>query len=548
MTTISIRKFNGEIPRLPADRLPEDAAQYAKNCTFAHGELRPLKTLGPHYTVATSAQPCRALFTEDGANFFAWNKPTRAYLHPTIDDSANRMIYHTEGAEIRVATLSGATAINMNPAPPATSYVLGVTAPPKPAATLGAVTGGDLESLSVVAVAVNTWGEESGPSAPLLIEKEVGQSVTYTVSHAPTAGQMGLQGIVFYRTYPALQGGTTYLLLNATPVPLSGGVASLTDTTDEPATTTALSSAEWALPPAAPSNLTYVGNGFFVCGHGKDLAYSEPYRPHAWPYRMTLPHRVVGILPIEGGLLVTTQAQTYLVQGSHPTQMSQQLLPVEQAGWSGTSMARVDGAAIFASNDGLVPVYGGQPRLKEFQALFMREDWRSRYGNARRNLRLAQHDGRLLGIVDPNYPATVAAETFLIQLDEAAGSYCRVDVGQTLYGAAVSGTTDQLFVTTATGFAEFADSSTNLTAEWRSGDRIFPAPQNFSCGVVDAVGACTLTIYADGAVRHTASISNRTSFRIPPGAPAYRWSVRVVGTATVREISLAQAFAELKGV
>ena len=40
MTTLLIRKFNGEILRLPADRLPEDAAQYARNCEFAHGELR----------------------------------------------------------------------------------------------------------------------------------------------------------------------------------------------------------------------------------------------------------------------------------------------------------------------------------------------------------------------------------------------------------------------------------------------------------------------------------------------------------------------------
>lgn len=40
MTTLSIRKFNGEIPRLPADRLPGDAAQIAINCEFAHSELR----------------------------------------------------------------------------------------------------------------------------------------------------------------------------------------------------------------------------------------------------------------------------------------------------------------------------------------------------------------------------------------------------------------------------------------------------------------------------------------------------------------------------
>jgi len=56
---------------------------------------------------------------------------------------------------------------------------------------------------------------------------------------------------------------------------------------------------------------------------------------------MTLPHGIVGIVSVEGGILVTTQAQTYLVGGASPEQMSQQLLPTEQAGWSDTSMTRV---------------------------------------------------------------------------------------------------------------------------------------------------------------------------------------------------------------
>ena len=548
MTTLSIRKFNGEIPRLPADRLPEDAAQTAINCEFAHGELRPLKALGTHYTVGATAQPCRALFTADGVNFYAWNMPTRAYLHPTIDDTANRVIYHTQGQGLKVATLAGMTAINLNPGPPSTAFDLGVTAPAAPAVSLGAATSGDPETVAVVAVAVNIWGEESAPSNPVLFDRQAGQSATYTVTHTATAGQQAINGINFYRTYPSLQGTTEYFLINSTPAALSGGTASITDASDTPQTTTNLTSTEWDTPPALPSNLTYVGNGFFAIGSGKDIVFSEPYRPHAWPYRMTLPHGIIGIVAIEGGVLVTTQAQTYLVSGAHPTQMSQQLLPVEQAGWSSTAMSRIEGAAVFASNDGLVSVYGGQPSLKESQSLFMRADWRSRYGNARLNLRLAHHDGRVLGLIDPSYPIASTAEAFLLRLDEAAGAYCRLDVGEPLFNAAVSGTTDQLFVTMEDGFAEFAASNTNLSYEWHSGERLFPAPINFACGVVDAVGTAALTVFADGVLRATVAISGRTSFRLPGGARAYRWSVKLTGTATIREVSLAQSFAELKGV
>jgi len=548
MTTLSIRKFNGEIPRLPADRLPEDAAQTAINCDFAHGELRPLKALGTHYTVGATAQPCRALFTADGVNFYAWNMPTRAYLHPTIDDTANRVIYHTQGQKLKVATLAGMKAINLNPEPPSASFDLGVTRPAAPAVSLGAATSGDPETVALVATVVNVWGEESAPSNPVLFDRQAGQNATYTVTHTATAGQQAINGINFYRTYPSLQGTTEYFLINSTPASLSEGAATLVDASDAPQTTTNLTSTEWDTPPALPSNLTYVGNGFFAIGSGKDIVFSEPYHPHAWPYRMTLPHGIVGIVAVEGGILVTTQAQTYLVSGAHPTQMSQQLLPVEQAGWSSTAMSRIEGAAVFASNDGLVSVYGGQPSLKESQRLFTRKDWREKYSTARLNLRLAHHDGKVLGLIDPSYPTASSATPFILRLDEAAGSYSRLDAGQSLYNAAVSGTTDQLFVTTATGFAEFAGSSTDLAYEWRSGERLFPLPIGFACGVVDAVGTATLEVYADGALRGTVAVSGRTNFRLPPNGPAYRWSVKLTGTATVREVSLAQSFAELKGV
>ena len=544
MTIFSVRKYNGEIPQLPADRLPPDAAQYAKNCDFTAQELRPLKGIGTHYTAAAGARPVRGLFTDDGLRFFAWNKPTRAYLHPTIDDTVGRVIYHKHGEGLKVALASSMVAINLSPGEPASPWDVGVTAPAAPTVEV-AVTATTPESISVVAVAINIWGEESAPSNPVTFDKEAGKSVTYTVTHTATAGQQALQGIIFYRTYPATT-STDYFLLNETPAALTAGVATFEDATTEPVTATALVSAAWSTPPALPNNLTYVGNGFFVVGSGKDLVFSEPYKPHAWPYRMTLPHGIVGIVAIEGGILVTTQAQTYLVSGAHPSQMSQQLLPVEQAGWTDTAMTRVEGSAVFASNDGLVSVFGGQPSLKESQALFRRRDWRAKHGNARLNLRMAHHDGYLLGLIDPSYPIARTEEPFLLKLDEAAGSYCRLDAGQSLYGAAVSGTTDQLFVTTATGFAEFATGD-DLTYVWQSGDRLFQQPTNFAAGVVDAVGAATLQVFADGALRGTVSISGRTSFRLPSGAPAYRWSVALTGTATVREISLAGSFAELKG-
>lgn len=639
MTVLSIRSFTGEIPRLPADRLPDGAAQFAQNCDFTHGELRPLAGLGPHYETGAGARPCRGLFTPDGQKFFAWDKPTRAFLAPTIDDVWGRIYYNTEGAGLRVSQRAALYDKTAQPRPPAAGscWNVGVTRPngltsvvntdlalnvyvqtlkygvmveevpvvstttvtpgviydvvippgalttetttvtasrlpeigvldvtatsiytqagdgipgtatttneevfaryflgddtitatyeryaiPAPgwAGVWETVTGAvpasrwvvaqkvaggydlysvgpstslmrnatsiqykgttyanaqalydsiyvagnttttesaegvsirfrvkvynatssvvyydglcshvatgtpllytitipsfstlvtssssaTLQTVSYVAVAVNIWGEESAPSDPLTVEFRPGLTgVALEIAHTPNASEVPLAGMLFYRTYPSNSGTTSYFLINETSVVGVDGVYSLADSSTEPVTATTLAGnqAEWD-PPEALEGLSYAGNGVFCGAVGKDLYFSEPYKPHAWPYRMVFPHEIVGVLGIEGGILVTTTLHPYLVYGAHPEQMSQVRMAAEQSGWSNTAISHLEGSAVYAGNDGLVSVSGGQATIKGSQELFRREDWRKMFGAVKQNLRLAQHDGRLLGIIDP---------------------------------------------------------------------------------------------------------------------------------------------------
>lgn len=872
MTILSLRNFGGEIPRLPPDRLPDGAAQFAENCDFTHGELRSLHGLGAAFAAGTT--PVRGLFTDDGLRFFCWSKPTRAYLHPTIGDTAGRVIYQEHGQGIRVALAGNMKASGMSPTAPTQSWKAGVLAPSAPVLDSLIVLGGSLatstdgvsyaygdspfsaeaavfglnagttmvlfgslgsvatsadngtswvaqatkplsggvpvasalyggtvlmavgaggtistsdsaasswtvrssgiatdlhaltysgalwvvagaagklltsadsgatwtsrtagfgsanaindvhfadglyvavgdagklststngtswttrtsgfdastirlvckfngawliagddgkiatsadgltwtlqaspfgtsvvrrvafagatwialadagqlatstdngvtwtsrtlalgalynvahtgtqwvlvgeqgvatspdgaiwtkrlgneisaytyiavapsgvivavgelvadgtESVAIVAVAVNIWGEESAPSAPLTLEKSANENYTISVTHTPDPDEQALQGIAFYRTYASFQSADFYLL-NPTPLTGTNGVYTFTDSTAAPPTTTTLRTADWDRPPTGAASLTYMGNGFFMASVGKDLVLSEPYRPHAWPYRMTLPHGVVGIVPVEGGALVTTQAEAYLVSGAHPSQVSQQFLGAEQAGWSDTALTRVAGSAVYASNDGFVDVFGGRPSLESSQHLFTRRDWRDRFGAVRNNLRLASHDGRVLGFIDPTYPSAAAGSDgpFLIDLHEAAGSYCRLDVGQAIYGAAVAAVTDELFVGTATGFAPFG-SGAEIAMEWQSADFLYPAPQSFAAAIVDCAGSFTIELRADGVLVHSEAVTTgRKPFRLPDLPTADRWSVKFVGTGTLRSFDMAGSFRELGGV
>lgn len=542
-----LRVFNGEVPRLPADRLPEGYAALARNCDFAKGELRSLKGLGVEHLADPAARPVRGLFTDNGIRFFAWNKPTRAYLAPTIDDTVRRVYYQTHDAGVRVAQTDTMKTLANQPGPPTESWAVGVTAPAAPSVVVSGTGTGDLETVALVLVAINIWGEESAPSPPVTVERSRGQTIEISVTHAPTTGQVPLQGLLVYRTYPSTQSSDYYLLQETAFLPTTGNDFLIEDTSVEPQSSVILESADWDLPPPDAGNLSYPGNGFFCVSLGKDLIFSEPYRPHAWPYRMTFPAGVVGVIEIEGGVLVTTQKGSYMVLGSSPEQMTQQFFPVKQAGVSDTAIAHVDGSAVYATNDGLADIFGGQPSISTSQSLFLREDWRARYRASLLNMRLAAHDGRVLALIDPTYPIAASGESFLLKLDEAEGALSRLAPGTTLYSAVRADSTDTLYVGTATGFAEFEGGVGGLSMTWQSATIRYAAAVAFAAGRIICTGTIQVEVLAAGVVRHTETFAGGDHyFKLPDIQAETTWAVRFTGVGTVQLFDLGMSFAGLR--
>lgn len=91
MSAISYRGFSGEIPRLEPHLLPDTAAQFAQNCTFATGALTPLNT--GSFVGSMLSNPIRGLYTEDGLLFYTWPVETIAFKSPFYNDTLNRMFY-----------------------------------------------------------------------------------------------------------------------------------------------------------------------------------------------------------------------------------------------------------------------------------------------------------------------------------------------------------------------------------------------------------------------------------------------------------------------
>lgn len=404
----------------------------------------------------------------------------------------------------------------------------------------------DKVTVSYVTVFENTWGEESAPSDPVVIDVLPFETVRIRQAYTGLSGGRPVQGMNVYRTYPGTN--AEYFLVNAAPsAAVVSGAYQFDDTSKRVATSTRLESAEWDAPPSNLHSLTYAGNGFFAGASGKDLRFSEPYRPHAWPYFMTLPYSITGIVEVEGGVLVTTTGQPYLVYGPHPEQMSQQVMNAEQEGVSSRAMTRVEGSAVYASNDGLVTVSGGQASLAATQQLFTRNDWRAKYKAALRNMALLSWDGMVLGVVDPSYPvAGVSGDNFILRLDEQP-SYSLLQIpGATVVGGGISRTTDTMYLGYTNGYAEFGIGA-DLALTWWSKVFEYPRPVCFGAVVVDLTGTFSLQFYADGALIHAQGVTTgETAFRLPSASPQKKWQVRITGTGVVRRIEMGASFQELQ--
>lgn len=412
--------------------------------------------------------------------------------------------------------------------------------------TVPSFAAGRAVTIAYVATVVNNVNEESAPTAPVLIDtRDNGMfSTSITVTIAPDPDQIPPQVINVYRTYGT---STTYLLADKVPYIQGQTTYVFSEDSTEPITTAALAEnqAEWDQPPEGMHSLTYAGNGIFCAAVGKDLCMSEPYRPHAWPYRMVFPNTITGIIEVENGVLVTTTTKPYFVYGTHPTSMTQQAAATEQAGFSAKSMARVDGMAIYAGYDGLVTAQGGQASAEYSRALFDQYSWRSTgFKSALPKASLCAWDGMLFYVHDDT-----SQPDWIFSLDSQQPSVVEFDTGSDLTGVGIAKTTDTTYLLYSNGIAANAGGADlALPLVWKSKVFDLPTDAGFGAVVVDGAGAFTFKFYCNYELIHTetaAPLQNEHRFRLPP-VRGKKWQVEIAGAGRIRRLEMGSTFAELK--
>jgi hypothetical protein len=173
VTHLVFRGFSGEVPRLPAHELAPGNAQEVIDADLQHAEVRGLNE-NKVFAVVPSPAPIKAVFTDDGINFYAW--PYEVYpVKSMVPGDVYWRLYYTamqaDGPMIKVARTRRADGSDLPPAVIGTALVGGNWQPPERSNPGDLGTGPDSWVLGVPAPEVQGNGDANANLGAVLVDK-----------------------------------------------------------------------------------------------------------------------------------------------------------------------------------------------------------------------------------------------------------------------------------------------------------------------------------------------------------------------------------------
>lgn len=517
---IHLEGFAGEVPRTQPRYLPDQHASIALNTHLDRGHIAALH----QPKLWTTLPAARSSIYLHGATWLAWETAGVSVVPGPV--AQERLYIAVPGAapKLRVA---------------GSEYPLALPAPVS-APSLSIIGTPDPELQEVVAYArtwVTLYDEESQPS-PIsgTIDWSPGCQVSLTSMGNPPTGRMVNRQRI-YRTQTTATGETDLFFV----AEIAGtAVAYVHDAATDPLQE-AINTTDFDPPPVGLTGLTAMPNGIMAGFHGKELMFSEPYKPHAWPakYRQAVNDPIVGLCAFGTSLAVMTTGTPWVAQGLHPEAMSLERMEVPFPCVNAAGIADLGYAAIYPSTEGLVQVSTSGAQLIS-APLWTREQWQAMEPatiigsawNGKYVFVARSPAGRRMGIVDLS-----GAEPGVSWVEHAPSALL------------TSIETGRLFMLQAdrVSVVEFdAADQPKMAATWRSKPYVLPRPASFGAVMIDAEDAGpgdVVHIRADGAIKATVSVFNKVA-RIPAGKHRI-WEVEVVGRASVTRIAIGQVPAEV---
>ena len=536
---IRIRPTSGIMPRVQPKLLPEGNAQTALNCKFDSGTVKPFKAA---LFVATPAKAGtkKSLYLYASQFWFHWLEDVNICEAPVAADAYGRVYWTGEGVpKMTVNDIATAGGTQY----PTNSYSLGIPAHPDGMTTTVGGTPTDPDPLSAEARAycatlVSAYGEEGPPcSATVQVNVQPGETVTVGSFPAAPGGSYNFSHRRIYRRVTGSNGGAWIYLAT-----LAIATASWVDTlvSADLVNNETLPSLEWDPPPADLTGLIPLPSGSLCGFYGKQVCFSVPFQPHAWPaaYRFTMDHTVVAIGAFGTSVLVTTTGLPYVITGGDPANgMSNDRLEKGEACVSKRSMVDMGTFCVYAGATGLWVAGVGKIELVT-APYFTIDEWNA-YNPS--SMLGCHHDGQYIVFYD-----TGTVQGGLI-FNPATGALSTTDVFAT---AAWNNPADgKLYLIVNGNIVQWDAGGTVLTGTWKSKPFKTAWPLNHGAAQVFAESyPVTLKVWADGSLKLTKTVADDKPFRLPGGFRATWWETEVSGTSEVTEIALAQSIEELTRV
>jgi hypothetical protein len=547
VAAIQIKAFGGIAPRINARYLQDAQAQTALNCTTFAGSLIPLANYGS--TVATLTKTGTPLtiyrFGQDSLSdsqyWFHWTTDVNVCRSQIAGDTSE-WTFWTDGTLPKATYASAAIAGGDYP----TGYrALGLRGPIAAATVTAGSLPTDTNALQETRVYTYTFVQkesgyeiESAPApASVSIDVYPGQSVTISqfssVSTTTVGGAFAPYAATHKRIYRSTSG--TFLFVAEITIAAGNYVDSIAaeDLAEELTTLT------WLTPPDTLKGLINLPGGFMAGFTGRDVYFSDPYHPHAWPvqYMQSLDYPVVGLGRMDTTLAVLTTGVPYFLQGSHPDSISVVKSDLEQACASKRSIVSAGGAVMYASPDGLVLLSpGGSKVITEDR--FTRAQWQTLFKPS--SIHAYQHDRKYIAFYDNG---TVQGGFIY---DFVSGEFVVHDIYATAgYNDLVA---DKLYVAFADKSVKIWLDGTAKSVTWKSKKYGLPHVSGFGAAQLDAEAyPMTLKFYADNTLVYTQTVTSRLPFRLP-SVMGRDWDFQIEGSNEVFGLTVAETMAELRNV
>jgi len=271
-------------------------------------------------------------------------------------------------------------------------------------------------------------------------------------------------------------------------------------------------------------------NGVVAGFIGKDIYFSEPYRPFAWPiqYMQTVGYPIVGLGVIDTTVVVLTKGKPYFLQGQHPEALVMIEADVNQACISKRSIVSLNNYVFYASPDGLVGLSPGGSTVVT-QSMFDKYTWQNMNPA---ELVGCRYENQYIGFLNTTtgnggFVYDITAKTWNFHSIYATGGFNDLK-------------NDALYVIKGNELWKW-DTGTVLGYVWKSKKFTFSEPKGFTCYRVQAEAyPVNIKIYKDGSEIVNMGVTSSSIYRLPPGLGT-DWEFQLEGNTEVYNVQIAQS-------